>query len=116
MNARIQGLDKLARGFQANRMGFVMKGLMLATISAALMLAGKDDKRYQDLEEWDRDTNWHFFAGDVHVRIPKPFEVGAIFGTSAERLVRWGTGDDTKRASWDAFTRFLGSTLQFNAH
>lgn len=50
---------------------------------------------YNDLPDWDKDLNWHFWLGDEHFRIPKPFEVGLMFGTLPERIVRTMGGKDT---------------------
>lgn len=44
---------------------------MLALASVGLYLLNRDDPRYQDLPDWDRDANWHFFVGDQHFRYPK---------------------------------------------
>jgi hypothetical protein len=48
----------------------------------------KDNPKYQELPQWDKDANWHFFLGGEVVRIPKPFEMGMTFGTFFERLMR----------------------------
>jgi hypothetical protein len=114
LNARIQGLDRLARGFHENRMNFVVKGLMLTAATAALVALGADDERYEELEEWDRDINWHFFVGGAHFRIPKPFEVGLLFGTLPERLYRRMAGKDTTRVLGDSVMRALTDTFAFN--
>ncbi len=45
-----------------------------------------DDERCKALSNYQKDGYWHFWIGDEHLKIPKPFEVGAIFGTVPERL------------------------------
>ena len=50
----------------------------IALMSAGLYLLNKDDPRYADLPDWDRDSNWHFFVGDQHFRYPKIWEIGAM--------------------------------------
>ena len=105
MNARIQGLDRLYRGAVENPKAFLFKGLMLTAASMALMAVNWDEDEYDELPEWDKDTYWHFFFGnkddkgrsEYHFRMPKPFEVGAIFGTIPERAMRAiGGKDDMK--------------------
>ncbi len=91
MNARIQGLDKLKRSAtgtraEKQRLAVIVGGVAMA--SMALYLAFKDDEEFKEREDWDRDTYWWFkLPGDkTAIRLPKPFEIGAI-GTLAERLL-----------------------------
>ena len=78
MNARMQGLYKLGRGAadDPKRFGAVVGGLTLGTI--ALALAYRNDPDYKQRTEWDRNNYWWFKVGDKAVRIPKPFELGAL--------------------------------------
>jgi hypothetical protein len=114
LNARVQGLDRLQRGYAANRMGFLLKGLLLTSATLALMAAGDDDERYQELEEWDRDLYWHGWIGDTHIRIPKPFEIGVLFATLPERAVRLMRGQDAFRTTAKSLGRILFDTFAFN--
>ena len=114
INARIQGLYRLSRGAQENPVGFAMKGLTITAATLVLLLKNRDDERYQALPEWDKDTYWHFFVGDEHFRLPKPFEVGAIFGTIPERMVMLGTGDDDFDTTIERGIRMLADTFAFN--
>lgn len=93
LNARVQGLERLWRGAMQNtpegyrmRKQFWMRGMIITAASMALLAANWDNDDYWDLPEWDRDTYYHFFVGDEHFRLPKPFEVGAIFSTIPERM------------------------------
>nr|WP_277813785.1 LPD38 domain-containing protein [Edwardsiella ictaluri] len=52
------------------------------------MAANWDDERYEELPDWDKDIYWHFFIGDQHFRLPKPFEIGLMFATLPERMIR----------------------------
>ncbi|RDL44369.1 hypothetical protein DN730_08165 [Marinomonas piezotolerans] len=85
LNARIQGLERLYRGGKTNPKAFFMKGSILMGASLALLAANWDNEDYWELEEWDRDANWHVWVDGEHIKIPKPFEVGAFFGTVPER-------------------------------
>jgi hypothetical protein len=78
-------------------------------------MSNRDDDRFKELEEWDRDTYFHFFVGDKHYRMPKPFEVGVIFGTLPERMVESIIEED--RRAEDFFKRLawnFGQTLSMN--
>jgi hypothetical protein len=112
MNARIQGLDKLGRGFsdtgQRKRMVAVMGGVAMA--SMLLYLAYKDDDEFKEREDWDRDTYWWFkLPGDKKaIRLPKPFEIGAI-GTMAERILEQFVDD---KVHGELFAERLGFALR----
>lgn len=114
MNARIQGLYRLWRGAQDNPTAFAMKGLALTAATLALLLRNNDEEEYEQLPEWDKDTYWHFFVGGEHYRLPKPFEVGAIFGTIPERMYRLGSGRDSARIAKERVMAMLGETFAFN--
>lgn len=114
LNARIQGLYRLARGAKENPVGFAQKGGMIAALTIALLLKNRDDERYTELPEWDKDIYWHFYIGDEHFRLPKPFEVGVIFGTVFERSIMLGTGDDSLDVAAESVWRMLADTFAFN--
>ena len=94
MNARVQGLERLYRGARENPAAFAMKGMILTALTMAQMGLNADREEYWALPEYDRDTNWHFWIGNEHFRMPKPFEVGAFFGTIPERLYEAATRDE----------------------
>lgn len=87
LGARIQGLQRLGKGAMENPVAFTLKGSAIALASTLLWLHNSMRPEYQELEEWDKDTYFHFFVGKKHFRLPKPFEVGSIFGTIPERLM-----------------------------
>jgi CHASE3 domain sensor protein len=95
LNARIQGLYRLGRGLKENPKRVATHGAIIMGATAALLAANWDDERYWELPEWERDIYYHFWLGDRHIRIPKPFEVGQIFSTIPERLFEYvgKTGD-----------------------
>ncbi|MFO7802527.1 MAG: LPD38 domain-containing protein, partial [Desulfovermiculus sp.] len=99
LGARIQGLHRLGRGAKENPWSFARKGMMISLAATALAITNWDDERYKELEEWDKDNYFHFWVGDRHFRLPKPFEVGALFGTIPERIVEQVMqGPDGKQA------------------
>lgn len=59
----ILGLDRTYRGFvkSPNRKSVAIKTGVLATASATLAVLNSYNPLYQQLEDWDKDTNWHIF-------------------------------------------------------
>lgn len=114
LNARMQGVYRLARGARDHPVGFMLKGSALMAASLALLARNWDDENYEVLEDWMKDTNWSFFAGGMHYTIPKPFEVGFLFATVPERVARSILGRDDIEVSKDALVRGFGETLAFN--
>ncbi len=114
LNARVQGLYRLARGGAENPVGFAMKGVMITAATMALMLRNQDNDEYEQLPEWDKDTYWHFFVNGEHFRLPKPFEVGALFATIPERAYRLGTGDEGLDLFTERMVRMVADTFAFN--
>lgn len=114
LNARVQGLYRLWRGARDNRRGFMMKGTALLAATMALALANEDEPEYEELPEWDKDLYWHFFVGGEHYRLPKPFEVGAMFATIPERAWRGLSGRDSGRLVWERIWAMAADTFAFN--
>lgn len=122
-NARLQGLYKLGRraGTPQGRRAILARGGVITAFSLGLLawnMAMYADG-YDELEEWDKDTYWHIAPGtDRHVRIPKPFELGLVFGTIPERIQRaienvatGGESGDRPIASMEAALRAITGTL-----
>lgn len=94
-NATIQGADKMARAFKEDPRGMTVKTMLYITLpSIMLWYMNKDDERYQELPQWERDTFWIIPGKENMYRIPKPFEAGVLFGTAFERMLQYM--DDAK--------------------
>lgn len=122
-NARVQGLYKLGRAsvangddrlFQVLSKDLAFKGIKVAGFSLALAALNGDDERYKELPEWDKDAHWHFFMGDQHWRIPKPFELGIIFGTIPERMFNFAAGNQTGKDARESVFHAVSNTLALN--
>lgn len=117
-NIGIQGPERFARAFAENPKGMTAKTTAMITLpSVMLWWANKDDSRYQDAPNWEKDLywliptdkwekstfqdaqarpgdlrrqlsdgSWEVNNGSVY-RLPKPFEVGILFGTLPERML-----------------------------
>jgi hypothetical protein len=95
-NAAIQGTDKMVRVFKENPAKFTTRATTAITLpSIALYMMNRNDERYQRLAQWQKDMFWiiptsYSGAGwDGLVRIPKPFELGILFGTVPERFLEY---------------------------
>ncbi len=91
-NAQVQGLNKLVRAFRERPMQTTFKAASGITLPSVLLyLNNRNDPRYQELPQWQKDLFWILPIGDKGpiIRIPKPFEVGIIFGTVPEHILTW---------------------------
>lgn len=106
--------DRLYRGLahDPNKGAIAAKAGMMALSSAGLYLLNRDDPRYKDLPDWDRDANWHFFIGDQHFRWPKIWEIGAL-SSAAERTVEKIMAEDPQGLGKD-FLRIMRATFSVN--
>lgn len=106
--------DRLYRGLahDPNSGAIAAKAGTMAMLSAGLYLLNRDDPRYKDLPDWDRDANWHFFVGDQHFRWPKIWEIGAL-SSAAERSTEKIIAADPQGLGKD-FARILGATFNLN--
>ena len=69
----VVSMDRLYRGVahDPNQAAIGMKTAMIALSSVGLYLLNRNDSRYTDLPDWDRDSNWHFFVGDNTFATPR---------------------------------------------
>lgn len=89
-NAAIQGTDKMIREFKAHPGQMTMKTFIGITVpSLVLWYLNKDDPRYQELPQWQKDIFWVIPGKDTLYKIPKPFELGILFGTVPERMLQY---------------------------
>jgi hypothetical protein len=121
-NASIQGLDQLVRAHAdpKTRGATITKGLLYITApSLACWALGKDDPEIQNLPEWRKNMFWNINLKPLAkamgeegfiLSIPKPFLLGAIYGTSVERALDYATGRDPNGAK-KAAENILGNTI-----
>jgi len=87
LGARIQGISRTARGVRQNPMLVGARGFLVVLATLALYLNNRDREEYKALLDYDKHMYYHFFdvlEQDDHYRLPKPFEVGAMFSTIPE--------------------------------
>jgi hypothetical protein len=99
-NAFAQSQAKLVNSFKQNPVAMTSKvfaGLVLP--SALLHLVNRDEEWYKEKPQWERDLYWMVEVNDIIYRIPKPFELGLIFGTGTENFLEWMIAQDTRSAT-----------------
>jgi len=108
LNAGVQGLDKVIRQFKDHPAGTVAKGLISVTIpTLAVNNMNKDNPNYTQLDNRTKD-NYYCFpnpadGGKTFIKLPKSREIGVLFGSLAERIIRQNNGEA------NAFKGFLTS-------
>lgn len=106
MNPAIQGIDLMFRSMKENPQGTFAKAFAAITLpSLYLWWTNHDDPRWKDIPNWERDLFWIVFTKDHTYRIPKPFELGVLFGSVPERMLDSYIDDKP-----NAFKQF-GSTM-----
>lgn len=135
-NAAVQGTDRLARAFREDPLQTSQRiALYITAPSVVLWMYNHDDVRYQELPRYQRDLFWVIPTGEKLtrekfnrllasgkskeeilaaagplIRIPKPFEVGILFGSGAERMLDWAYLHDKAgvrewaKSAWQGFT------------
>jgi hypothetical protein len=106
-NAQIQGLDRIGRAFAdapLNTTAKVAGGITLPSV--LLWWANHDDPRYKELPHWQKDLFWIVMTKDHIYRIPKPFELGVVFGSGVERILDRTVGNNP-----EAFDKFSKSVF-----
>jgi hypothetical protein len=93
-NARVQGYLKLYETFKSpetRSKALYTVGASITLPSILLWIANNEDERYKELPQWQKDLFWIVITGEgkdtIVWRIPKPFELGYVFGTLPERLL-----------------------------
>lgn len=128
-NANLQGLDREIRAFRDNPLPATLKAIAAITLpSLYLAWANHDDPRYQEIPQWQKDLFWiiipdhmsrerwdamsdqeksehmKWISGSIW-RIPKPWELGIVFGTIPERVLNYILDQDPE--AWNK----IGETI-----
>ena len=114
-NANIRGWDKLITSFKERPLQtslLTFGGITMPSIS--LYLVNRNDPRWKELPQWQKDLFWIILppesTGLPIVRIPKPFELGIIFGSVPERFLEWLDNKDSS-----ILNETVGNLLQSGA-
>ena len=131
LNARVQGLDVLYRGFTGQYSAIegtyknmtqeeikaeiqkkaLLRGAFLTSLTFAYYMLMSDEEEYKNLRREVRDDNWIIPTPfDYSVKIPIPFEVGMLFKAIPERLFDMTIGEE--RFTRPAVDDFLTSSAR----
>lgn len=120
-NARLQGYAKISDAFMQRPIqtsAKVFSYIMLPSI--LLWMKNHDDERYKALPRWQKDLFWIFITGEGDVknpndytvwRIPKPFELGLLFGTGTEKMLDFAVSKDKNFDMMKDFMKDFGSDI-----
>jgi len=99
-NVEIQHTDQLVTALRDRPLGTMAKILAGVTLPSALLWMNNHDKdEWREAHQWERDAFWLVPMNGVTLRIPKPFLLGTLFGSSVERLLDGIYGNDGGRGA-----------------
>ena len=114
-NARVQGYVKIYDGLTQR------PGRAIAAITAGIIMpsvyfwfANRDNEVYQRQPQWVKDNYWVVVVKDTPYRIPKPFDLGVVFGTGMEQFLDYWYGNEAnaKNDLSRFITEFVGAQLR----
>jgi hypothetical protein len=114
-NARVQGYVKIYDGLTQR------PGRAIAAITAGIIMpsvyfwfANRDNEIYQRQPQWVKDNYWVVVVKDTPYRIPKPFDLGVVFGTGMEQFLDYWYGNEAnaKNDLTRFTTEFVGTQLR----
>lgn len=122
LNARVQGLYKLGRRTAEDPRGVLLRGGLLMGASLALWKHNRDDEDedgrlwYRELRPEDKLLYYHFRIPGTNeiIRVPKPFEQGAMFSTLPEIIAEQLAGDEELGVGVDMLGGVLGDIFGLN--
>lgn len=99
-NAGIQGLNKLVRAASSKEEAHLKKERLIKALTYMTVLAivqeallGDDDD-YKEIKDGIKDSYWLIRSGDTFIRIRKPRELGFLFASVPQRIIRQLKGDE----------------------
>lgn len=120
LNPALQSIDRFARGLasdpQKHQIAWKIGAVAIGSMILAALNSEMSGGDYDELEDWDKDANWHFFipkgwlglAHDpadptdkpyIHARYPKIWEIGAIASIAERSFLAMAT--DAKMKAGD---------------
>ncbi|CQR74172.1 hypothetical protein SOV_22990 [Sporomusa ovata DSM 2662] len=116
-NAQLQGYDKFFRALKDPKERARMTAMSLIYITLPTLLLwwlNKDDERYKETQQWEKDSFWFIPIGNTLFRLPKPFPpLGFIFGSFPERFLNWAVNHDKNAFNVDGWGLAKTTALSF---
>jgi hypothetical protein len=96
-NAALQGGVRMVEFARQHPVKFAVRGMSITVPSVMLWMINRDKDWYKDLPLAYKYNNWFIELDDKTIlRIPKPFELGVVFGGFFEAALDQATGIDDK--------------------
>ncbi len=87
-NARMQGYDRLGRAVKKSPVKFMATTFGAVTLPSMLLyFVNRDEPEFWEIPQWRRDLFDMVKVNDTWLSIPKPFELGLLFGTLPVRVL-----------------------------
>jgi hypothetical protein len=116
LNARWQGLSRTYRGLTGpDRNSILLRGALITAATLALWDMNKDDPEWQRKEDWDRQYAWQIpLGGGKWARLPRHFELGALFGSIPEMMAEYLYGNISGREAMQGALGLIGNVFKFD--
>jgi len=96
-NANIRGWARMGMAFKEAPLRTSLKVFTGITLPSILLYTrNRSDPRWKEIPQWQKDLFWIVMTDDTIYRIPKPFELGLIFGSGPERFLEYLDNKDPK--------------------
>jgi len=105
LNARIQGLYRIAENQQNEptimglRKKVLLRGMLYTLASSAIYAMFSDDDRWEEETVENKMLYDIMYLGDKTIYLPRPFEVGTIFGSMPIALYDYARDQDGREVS-----------------
>ena len=130
LNARIQGLDKIYTTLTGKYSPYdgldprvltqkraLLRGGAIAAMTGIYFLLMQDNEEYKKARREVRDDNWLVPIPGVEgvtLKLPIPFEIGAIFKTIPEIFLNFTFGDLDARGARDSLVRQINNSTNID--
>lgn len=103
LHANLQGMDVMRRALfgrstRGKKYNWAAAFLTITLHSLVNWWEYKDEEWYQSMNRWERDMFWVWSTdgGQTRWYVPKPFQLGYVFGTMVEHALQKISGNDPK--------------------
>jgi hypothetical protein len=104
-NAAVQGIDKFVQEAKRNPKGVTIKGAAFLSVPTTMLWLFNNTyykKDYEEIPQFEKDAFWNFFVDvpgmdkPLRIKIPKPHELGFVFGSVPEHILDYIDKNDPK--------------------